>query len=140
MKYFSYSEFEKSEIAELRGIDNTIPDEYKENIAEFVENLLDPLREAWGSGIRVTSGYRSEPLNRALNGSKTSAHTVGYAADIQPINGKMKEFQEFVEAFIKDYEWDQCIRERVKCGCAQWIHLSYKNRQGLQRRQCFTLI
>ena len=32
MQYFTFEEFEKSESAKLRGIDNTIPDEYKENI------------------------------------------------------------------------------------------------------------
>lgn len=140
MKYFTFAEFEYSETAKLRGIDNTIPDEYKENIKEFVENLLDELREKWGSPIRITSGYRSESLNRVLNGSKTSAHTIGYAADIQPVNGKMKDFMKFVEEFLQDKEWDQCIWEKMKCGSCQWVHLSYKNRQGLQRKQCFSLI
>lgn len=140
MKYFTFEEFEKSETAKLRGIDNTIPDEYKENITEFVENLLDELREEWGSPIRITSGYRSEPLNRALNGSKTSAHTIGYAADIQPVNGKMKDFMKFVEEFLQDKVWDQCIWEKMKCGTCQWVHIGYKNRQNSQRKQIFSLI
>lgn len=140
MKYFSYSEFEKSETAKLRGINNNIPEEIKSNITEFVENILDPLREEWGSPIRITSGYRSESLNRVLNGSKTSAHTVGYAADIQPVNGKMKEFMKFVEEFLQDKLWDQCIWEKMKCGSCQWVHISYKNRQCQQRCQIFSLI
>lgn len=46
--------------------------------------LLDWLRETFGQGIRIASGYRSEAVNAAVGGSKTSAHRKGMAADIQP--------------------------------------------------------
>lgn len=46
--------------------------------------LLDALREKFGQGIRVTSGYRSAAVNAAVGGSKASAHRKGMAADIQP--------------------------------------------------------
>lgn len=46
--------------------------------------LLDGLREKFGQGIRVTSGFRSAAVNAAVGGSKTSAHRKGMAADIQP--------------------------------------------------------
>lgn len=45
---------------------------------------LDELREKFGQGIRVTSGFRSAAVNAAVGGSKTSAHRKGMAADIQP--------------------------------------------------------
>lgn len=46
--------------------------------------LLDALREKFGQGIRITSGFRSAAVNAAVGGSKTSAHRKGMAADIQP--------------------------------------------------------
>lgn len=46
--------------------------------------LLDELREKFGQGIRINSGYRSAAVNVAVGGSKTSAHRKGMAADIQP--------------------------------------------------------
>lgn len=46
--------------------------------------LLDELREKFGQGIRVTSGFRSAAVNAAVGGSKTSAHRKGMAVDIQP--------------------------------------------------------
>ncbi len=46
--------------------------------------LLDRLREKFGQGIRITSGYRSAAVNAAVGGSKASAHRKGMAADIQP--------------------------------------------------------
>lgn len=104
--------------------------------------LLEPLREAWGSGITVTSGYRSPERNAAVGGSKTSAHTLGYAADIVPTNGKMKEFKEFVKAKLCQYEYDhaieppfdQCIDERNSAG-SEWVHLGLMNVKGEMRRQ-----
>jgi putative chitinase len=46
--------------------------------------FLDRLRERFGQGIRINSGYRSAAVNAAVGGSKTSAHRKGMAADIQP--------------------------------------------------------
>ena len=48
MKYFTMDEFIRSETVTKRGIDNTQTDYQKSNVIEMVENLLDPLREAWG--------------------------------------------------------------------------------------------
>jgi len=54
---------------------------------------LDPLREAWGSDLLLTSAFRGEALNNAVGGSKTSAHSQAYAADLVPRNGKIEEFK-----------------------------------------------
>lgn len=92
----------------------------------------------------MTSGFRSEELNNAIGGSKTSAHSLGYAADIVPANGKMEEFKEFVKAELKDYTYidyslqtyhfDQCIDERNASG-AEWVHLGLMNAKGEMRKQ-----
>lgn len=82
MKYFSFQEFERSETATRHAIDNTIPDRLKGNVATLVDSVLDPLREAWGKPIRVSSGYRCRELNRMVGGSKSSHHMRGMAADI----------------------------------------------------------
>lgn len=140
MKYFTFDEFSKSETATLRGINNNIPEEIKSNIEEFVDNILDPMREEWGSGIRITSGYRSPSLNRALNGSPTSVHPLGLAVDIVPCNGNMRKFQSFVEEFLRDMEFDQLIFEKPRNGIASWVHIGYKNSNGYQRKQTFTLV
>ena len=48
----------------------------------LVEQLLDPIREAWGGSIIVTSGYRCKQLNELVGGTKYSHHILGCAADI----------------------------------------------------------
>lgn len=108
--------------------------------------LLEPLRQAWGSGMTVTSGWRSWTRNAKIGGSKTSAHTLGYAADIVPSNGKMAEFKAFVKRKLSDslycyfachtqeVPFDQCIDERNAAG-SEWVHIGLMNAQGEQRRQ-----
>lgn len=82
MKYFSFTEFERSETAYRHGIGNRLPDNYKNNVAALVDNVLDPLRAAWGRPLTVTSGYRCAELNNAVGGVPTSMHLTGHAADI----------------------------------------------------------
>lgn len=86
MKYFSFTEFEWSENAYEHGIDNSIPEAAKKNIAALVDNVLDPLRQAWGKPITVTSGYRNPEVNRLAGGESTSMHLSGRAADISTGN------------------------------------------------------
>ena len=77
MKYFSLKELIKSTIAIARGILN-VPNKNEEaNLIALTDNVLDPLREAYGKPIIVTSGYRSEQLNRMIGGAKTSQHVKG---------------------------------------------------------------
>lgn len=81
-KYFTVAEMVKSETADRRGIDNRLPKALICNVNGLIDNVLDPLREAYGKPITVTSGYRCEALNKAVGGSKTSEHMKGMAADI----------------------------------------------------------
>lgn len=82
MKYFTFTELERSEAAVRYGLDNTAPDEARANMARLVDELLDPLRQAWGRPLHVNSGYRSAEVNRIVGGVSTSHHLRGMAADI----------------------------------------------------------
>lgn len=82
MKYFTIKELCKSTTAIQRKIDNTPNSEIVNNLTLLVDNILDPLREKYGKPITVNSGYRCPALNKAVNGSKTSQHVKGLAADI----------------------------------------------------------
>ena len=53
------------------------------NLVVFTQNCLDPLRRFIDRPIRVTSGYRSEAVNRAVGGHPLSYHRRGEAADIK---------------------------------------------------------
>ena len=112
-QYFRLEEFLRSDTALRKKIDNTPSWEIVANLARLA-SFLDNLREAWGSGIRVSSGYRCPALNAAVGGVSGSAHQFGNAADIVPANGKMAEFEAFLRKWLKGKKWDQVIYETSK--------------------------
>ena len=126
MKHFTMEELTRSDTARARGIDNTPLVEHRRNLIDMVDELIDPLRERWavvcaderlGSPqLRVTSGYRSQALNEAVGGAATSAHLLGYALDLVPVNGAMRRFKEVCRDFLKGRKFDQMISEEED-GC-----------------------
>lgn len=139
-KYFTIAELTYSAAAARKKIDNTPNEEELAHLNELIE-VLDRIREAWGSAIIVSSGFRCERLNKILGGAKNSAHKYGYAVDIEPKNGKNKEFLKFLEKWLLDNNqpWDQLISEYPVDGVPAWIHFGLKNKDGKQRRQVFTI-
>lgn len=120
MKYFTFTEFERSATATRYAIDNRAPESAKKNIAALVDNVLDPLREAWGKPITVTSGYRCAELNRKVGGTATSHHLKGMAADITTGN-KVDNRRLFQLVVALNLPFTQLIDEKN----FSWIHISY---------------
>lgn len=135
-KYFKLEEFLTSSTARQRSIENLPSWTIVENLKELA-TFLDGLREDWGSGINVTSGFRNTALNKAVKGVSNSVHTLGFAADLQPANGKMEEFKKFVVDWLKDKDFDEAIIESNKK--ATWIHIQLYSPKGYQRRKVFSL-
>ena len=79
-KYFELEEFLVSEYATRNGIDNRPGPGIHIRLERLAESL-DEVRELLGHPIIITSGYRTEALNRAVGGVKTSDHIKGLAAD-----------------------------------------------------------
>ena len=139
MKYFSISEMTRSDTAKRLGIDNTPSDSIKNNLTLFINTVLDPIREDWGSPIIVSSGYRCPELNKAVGGVKTSGHLYGYCADLQ-VKGDLRKFSNFVIEWMKEHQmkWDQIIWE--KSGNVTWLHFCWIGKDGKQRMKCFDII
>lgn len=132
MKYFSYSEFFKSDTAEKYQVNN-IPEDAQlsqvlGNIKALVSNILDPLRAMIGRPIIITSGYRSQRVNELVGGSKTSQHLSGKAADIHIKGYTPKQMDMVYRTIQMYYDFDQLIFYPSK----NIIHVSWngnKNRQ-----------
>lgn len=138
MKYFTFSEFSESEKARRLGIDNKIPERVEAHVVELVDLILDPLREAWGGPLTISSGYRCPELNKAVNGSATSAHMDGWAADIVPDKNDKRGVDGLISFAAKwlnetGVAFDQCIDEKE--GDKKWLHIGIRNRKGEQRRE-----
>ena len=135
--YFTIAELCASDTAKKYGVDNTPSPIIISHLQQLI-NFLNPLREAWGSAIKVTSGYRCKRLNDMVGGSKTSSHLIGYGVDLVPANGKMDVFKKFVVDYMKTRIFDQCIIE--KSGKTEWIHIGLYNAKGQQRKMIFNII
>lgn len=128
-KYFSIAELTKSSTAIKKKINNTPTKEVEYNLNQLIDNILDPLREAWGQPIIVGSGYRCEALNKAVGGAAHSQHKLGQAADIHTKSDSKEDNKKLFE-LIKQLKlpFDQLINEYNY----NWIHVSYSPRNRRQ--------
>lgn len=135
--YFTLKELLRSGAAESLNIDNTPTWKVVENLRDLTENILDPLRAAWGAPIRVTSGYRCPVLNEAVGGSNTSVHQIGSAADIKNTGSgaTFTEFKNFVVRWLQrtGTKFDQVLIEKNKASGDMWLHIGQYNNAGQQR-------
>lgn len=130
MKYFTLNELTKSATAKRMGIKNTPSAQETKNLIALVDNILDPLREAYGKPIIVTSGFRCEKLNRAVKGSATSQHRKGQAADIRSVSDKPEDNKVLYDLIVKlKLPFDQLINEYG----FDWIHVSFGPRHRRQK-------
>ena len=117
--YFTNDELTDSETAKRLRIKNAPTKEQWINLFAIRDNVLNPLREKFGKPIRITSGFRSPELNKAVGGKPTSQHIKGEAVDITAIDkADNKELFEL----CKTLNFDQLIDESN----LTWIHISYK--------------
>lgn len=117
-KHFSLAELTRSDTALRLGIDNTPTRHHLANL-HVLAAKLEEVRALLGHPIIITSGYRSPALNQAVDGSATSSHREGLAADFHcPGFGP----DQAVAQAIADsaLEFDQLIFEQAR---THWVHL-----------------
>jgi len=134
-KNLKLDEVVKSTTAKRLGINNE-PDEWvTENLRQVAINIFQPLREAFGCPIYVSSGYRSAELNTAIGGSRRSQHVEGRALDLDAdVYGGCTNSQIF--NWIKEnLEFDQLIWEFGDQDNPDWVHVSYVY-DGINRKRC----
>jgi len=118
---FYLNEFTKSDVANHLGISNEPEDWQLVNIKNTCTHVLQPARNWLNKAIEITSGLRSDKLNKAIGGAKNSQHMKGEAADIRCFDN-ISLFN-----FIKnELQFDQLIAEHKIGDKIRWIHVSYK--------------
>lgn len=131
-KHVTRSEFERSETAINRGIDNSMNEWEIERAKLVCENCFEPIRAKVGAPIRINSGFRSGALNRAIGGATTSQHSLGEAIDLDLHD------RDLFEWIIDNVEFDQLIFEGGTTDKADWFHISY--RKGRLRKQVLRMV
>ena len=124
MKYFCIEELTASATALREGIDNR-PNKCAYHLLHvLVDQLLDPIREAWGEPIVVSSGYRCKQLNTLIDGVKNSHHILGCAADI--IAGNKADHRRLFKLIQQMQQEGQIRFTQLRWeGDGRWIHISY---------------
>ncbi len=120
-KNFSLAEMVKSQTAERKGIPNEPNDEHVYAMTLLAENILQPVRDKFGSFI-VSSGYRSPELCVAIGSNIHSQHAKGEAADFEVAGMDNYDLALWIE---QNLEFDQLILECYTGGNTGWIHCSY---------------
>jgi len=136
-KNFSVYEMTKSETALRRGLDNTPSPAILDNLYLLCTEILQPIRDYYGKGVKVNSGYRSPAVNSAVGGSRTSDHCKGMAADIEIPGIPNYELASFI---ADNFQFRQLILEFYTPGIPDsgWVHVSYDLRD--LRNQILTAV
>ena len=124
MKYFSISELTASATARREGIVNSPTESAYHLLHVRVEQLLDPIREAWGEPIVVSSGYRCKELNALVGGATHSHHLLGCAADL--IAGNRDDHRRLFRMIVQMQQQGKIrFTQLIAEDNYRWIHISY---------------
>lgn len=133
--HFTLEEMTRSEIASRHNLLNEPGKEEQVNLAFLARHVLEPLREAWGAPIVVTSGYRSKRVNELAGGVPNSQHRTGMAADIRPVYSK--DFTKLFKLANRICDYDQLLYEYNKSdGKVRCIHISCNMDLSKNRHYC----
>lgn len=122
---FTLREFTFSQTAVNHGIDNTPTPEILERLKQTAQGMERVRNNGGGNPVIVLSGYRSPDVNKAVGGSRNSAHMQGWACDffVRGINNR-----QVCQAIIANgIKFDQLILEGVSDARpnGSWVHISF---------------
>lgn len=127
--HFTLDEMTVSQLAARDGFDNNPPPEARANL-QLLCGALEQVRALFGAPIIVSSGFRSEKVNRLIGGATNSQHVQGLAADFTVIEVSPREtLRRISESAVP---FDQLILEFDR-----WVHLSVT--RDTPRRQVLTI-
>lgn len=134
---FSLAEMTKSDTALRLGMDNIPGPEEIANMTALCECVLQPIRNHYGTGVKVNSGFRHPDVNAKVGGSKTSDHCKGMAADIEIPGVANADLAKWI---VDHLEFRQVILEFYTPGIPDsgWVHVSYN--PGDNKKQVLTAV
>lgn len=124
MNYFTDAET----IVTNTGLANQ-PNALQQGNIERTRIQMNRVRKVIGRPVNVNSWFRSPSVNRAIGGSKTSAHLSGYAVDFWCKGLTNEQICNLIDAAGINY--DQLIDEYN--GVNYWVHISFDPRMRGQR-------
>ncbi len=136
-KNFTLEELCASPTAKRLGIKNTPRNTGEEKLSILARDILQPIRDAYGKAVVVTSGYRCGKLNEVVGGAKNSDHVYCCAADIRSTSDTPEDNKRLWEIVVWLYKQGklptlkQCINEYG----FDWIHVSFQDGRTSKKGQ-----
>ncbi|MGL5428449.1 MAG: D-Ala-D-Ala carboxypeptidase family metallohydrolase [Cetobacterium sp.] len=127
--YFYEKESVKSSTGDRLGIRNIVPENLKK-IVTYTAARMDTIRLLLNVPCTINSFYRSQELNNAVGGSKTSDHMNGRAVDFIP---KMNLREAYNKIKNSGLSYDQLIIYPNQ----KFIHISFKDDITTERKMAF---
>ena len=128
-KNFTLREMIQSVTAKRKNIDN-YPGVYAlAQLGELCRQILQPIRDAWGEPIIVSSGYRCYDLNRAVGGARNSDHLHGCAADIKTVGdipARNHQLYDLIRRMYKDGKLPK-LKQVIDEYGYDWLHVAYQD-------------
>lgn len=132
-RHFTLEEMVFSQTASRLGIDNTPPRPVVDNLRRVCEALEEVRRSLGALPLLVSSGYRCPELNRAVKGSRNSAHMAGLAVDFTvPRFGSTLQLARAVTGSATGF--DQVINEY-----GRWVHLGLPQASQAPARETLSI-
>lgn len=131
-EHFKLREMLYSSYAQERGIIN-LPRNHEviPALRCLCQKVLEPLRQAMGKPVLISSGYRTECLNYCVGGSRNSQHLLGEAADIYcRTETQARTYYKYI---VDHLDYDQVLLEHRRSSGAWWVHVSYTTRRANRR-------
>lgn len=117
--HFTLAELTVSQAAARRGLTNKPPAAVLAILRGTAKRMEEVRALLGGHPIVISSGFRSDAVNRLVGGSKTSAHTLGWAVDFTcPGFGTPAQVAAHLARHLRGY--DQIIEE-----FGQWVHVGF---------------
>lgn len=126
--HFKLSELTHSDTAIAHGIDNTPLPEHLHNLETYTAPGLENVRLICGGmAVNVHDAYRNPQVNKLVGGTPTSAHPLGFAADIDVPGQTPLQTARLIATAMKagKIKIDQLILERTP---ASTVHVSFDPR------------
>jgi uncharacterized protein YcbK (DUF882 family) len=137
-KNFTLEELTKSATADRLKINNEPAEQELNNLLVLCRDILQPIRDAYGKTIIVSSGYRCAKLNKAVGGSKTSQHVKGEAADIHTTSDTKASNKALFELILDMVQKDKItVGQLINEYDYNWIHVSLPTKE--HKNQIFNI-
>lgn len=110
MTCFKVEDLCQNSIAEQRGMLNTPTAYQRENMQALIDNVLNPLCEAYGQDIFIDCGFINESLNTIIGKKPNSDHLTGCGVTIT--TGTRSGNKKLIEVWQKlNMPFDRCVEQ-----------------------------